>query len=120
MGAFIPVRTGFFVRPFEGQAVVRLPTDFDSFTAPAIAGELCAALDLGARGLIVDMSGKGFSDAASLSALLRAARRARGWGSWVRLVVPDPQVRALVRLVSLDGLMPVHASVAEAMASASG
>jgi hypothetical protein len=40
---------------------------------------------------------------------MRSARRARGWGSWLRLVVPDPGVRNVVRLVALDEVMPVPA-----------
>jgi len=49
---------------------------------------------------------------------MRSARRARGWGSWLRLVVPDPGVRKMVRLVALDEVMPVHASVTGAIAAA--
>ncbi len=69
-------------------------------------------------GLIVDMCGAGFCDSACLGALMRAARRARGWGTWLRLVVTDPDVRKVVRLVALDEVMPVHPSVAEAVAAA--
>lgn len=118
--AVIPGRSGFSVRRYDGYAVVRLPAEIDSFAAPAIAGELSAVLDSGARGLIVDMSGTGCCDAACLGALVRAARRARGWGAWVRLVVPDPHVRMVVELVSLDGLMPVYGSVSEAAAAGAG
>lgn len=114
----IPGGSGFPVRRFGGCAVVGLPAEMDVLTAPAIAGELCAVLDSGAAGLIVDMSGAGFCDSACLDALMRAARRARGWGSWVRLVVPDPDVRKVVRLVALDEVMPVHASINEAVAAA--
>lgn len=51
-------------------------------------------------------------------ALMRAARRAHGWGSWLRLVVPDPGVRRVLRLVTLDEVMPVHASVTGAIVAA--
>jgi anti-sigma B factor antagonist len=101
-----------------GCAVVGWPAGTGLLTAPDIAGVLCAVLDSGGLGLIVDMSGAGFFDAECLGSLVRAARRARGWGSWVRVVVPDPHVRRVVRLVSLDEVMPVHASVAEAVAAA--
>jgi hypothetical protein len=57
-------------------------------------------------------------DSACLDASMRSARRARGWGSWLRLVVPDPGVRKVVRLVALDEVMPVHASVTGAIAAA--
>jgi hypothetical protein len=49
---------------------------------------------------------------------MRAARRARGWGSCLRLVVWDPGARTVVRLVALDEVMPVHASVTEAVEAA--
>jgi anti-sigma B factor antagonist len=106
------------VRRFAECAVVRWPAGTGVPAAPAIAGVLCAVLDSGGLGLIVEISGAGFFGAECLGSLVRAARRARGWGSWVRVVVPDPHVRTVVRLVSLDEVMPVHASVAEAVAAA--
>jgi anti-anti-sigma regulatory factor len=78
----------------------------------------CAVLDAGAPGLIVDLPGTRVCDSACLDALMRTARRARGWGAWLRLVVPDPGARRLVRLVALDEVMPVHASVTGAVAAA--
>ncbi len=92
--------SGFPVRWFGGFAVMRLPDGRGSLTAAALAGELCAVLDAGAAGLIVDLSGTGMCDSACLDALMRAARLARGVGSWLRLVVPDAGTRRVVRLVA--------------------
>jgi anti-anti-sigma regulatory factor len=114
----VPDGSGFPVRWFGGFAVVELPAGRGSLTAPALAGELCAVLDAGAAGLIVDLPRAGACDSACLDALMRAARRARGWGAWLRLAVPDPGARKMVRLVALDELMPVHASVTGAVAAA--
>lgn len=50
---------------------------------------------------------------------MRAARLARGWGSWLRLVVPDAGARRVVRLVALDEAMPLHATVIGAVVAAS-
>jgi anti-sigma B factor antagonist len=113
-----PGSSGFPVRWFGGFAVVALPAGKGFLTAPALAGELCAVLDAGAAGLIVDLAGPGVCDSACLDVLMRAARRARGWGSWLRLVIPDPGARSVVRLVALDKVMPVHASVTGAVAAA--
>jgi anti-anti-sigma regulatory factor len=115
---FTPASSGFLVRWFGGFAVVELPAGRVFLPAAALAGELCAVLDAGAAGLIVDLSGSGMCDSARLDALIRAARRARGWGSWLRLVIPDPSARKVARLVALDEVMPVHASVTEAVAAA--
>jgi anti-sigma B factor antagonist len=116
--AVTPDGPGFPVRWFGGFAVVELPASGGFLTPPALAGELCAVLDAGAPGLIADLPGAGVCDSACLEALMRAARRARGWGSWLRLVVRDPGARKVVRLVALDEVMPVHASVTGAVAAA--
>jgi anti-sigma B factor antagonist len=113
----VPDSSGFPVRWFGGFAVVELPADRGLLTAPALAGALCAVLEAGAAGLIVDLP-KGVRDSTSLDALMRTARRARGWGAWLRLVIPDPGARKMVRLVALDEVMPVHASVTEAVVAA--
>ncbi len=116
-----PEGSGFPVRWYGEFAVVELPAGRNFLTAPALAGELCAALDAGnAAGLIIDLARSGVGDSARLDALMRTAKRARGWGSWLRLVIPDPGARKLVRLVALNEVMPVHASVTEAVAAAAG
>jgi len=109
---------GLPVRWCGGFAVMEPPSGKPLLTATALAGELCAVLDAGAAGLIVDLPSTSVCDSACLDALMRSARRARGWGSWLRLVVPDPGVRKMVRLVALDEVMPVHASVTGAIAAA--
>jgi anti-sigma B factor antagonist len=88
------------------------------FTAAAFAGELCAVLDAGAEGVIVYLPGTCVFDSACLDTLMRVARRARGWGTCLRLVIPDAGVRRVVRLVALNQVMPVHASVAAAVRAA--
>ena len=117
MRGAVPDSSGFPVRWFGGFAVVELPADRGLLTAPALAGALCAVLEAGAAGLIVDLP-KGACDSACLDALMRTARRARGWGAWLRLVIPDPGVRRVIRLVALNQVMPVHASVAAAVRAA--
>jgi anti-sigma B factor antagonist len=114
----IPGGSGFSVRWFRRFAVAEWTADRGFLTPPALVGELCAALDAGATGLIIDLPAAGACDSACLDALMRAARRARGWGSWLRLVVRDPAARKVVRLVALDNVMPVHASVTGAVEAA--
>ena len=114
----VPDDSGFPVRWLGGFAVVELPAGRGFLAPAALAGVLCAVLDAGAAGLIVGFPGAGVCDSACLDALMRTARRARGWGSWLRLVIPDPSVRRMVRLVALDEVMPVHASVTGAVTAA--
>jgi RNA polymerase sigma-70 factor (sigma-E family) len=109
---------GLPVRRVDGCAVAALPDELDLVNALEIRGRLCAVIDSAAPGLIVDMSATSFCDSTGLAVLLRAYRRAQARGVWLRLVVPHPHVRKMVRLVSLDGLIPVYTSVAEAVAAA--
>jgi anti-sigma B factor antagonist len=109
---------GLPVRWLGGFAVLEAPAGKPFLTAAGLAGELCAVLDAGAVGLIVCMPGTSAFDSACLDTLMRAARRARGWGAWLRLVIPDAGVRRVVRLVALNQVMPVHASVTAAVEAA--
>jgi anti-sigma B factor antagonist len=109
---------GLPVRWSCGFAVMEPPAGGRFLSATALAGELCAVLDAGAEGLIVYLPGTCVFDSACLDTLMRVARRARGWGAWLRLVIPDPGVRRVVRLVALNQVMPVHASVAAAVRAA--
>jgi anti-anti-sigma regulatory factor len=109
---------GLPVRWFCGFAVIEPPAGKCFLSATALAGELCAVLDAGAEGLIVYQPGTCVFDSACLDTLMRVARRARGWGTWLRLVIPDAGVRRVVRLVALNQVMPVHASVAAAVRAA--
>jgi RNA polymerase sigma-70 factor (sigma-E family) len=109
---------GLPVRRVDGYAVAALPDEIDLVNALEIRDRLCAVIDSATPGLIVDMAATSFCDSTGLAVLLRAYRRAQARGVWLRLVVPHPQVRKTVRLVSLDGLIPVHTSVAEAVAAA--
>jgi anti-sigma B factor antagonist len=110
--------SGFPVRWFGGFAVLEPPAGKRFLTATALAGELCAVLDAGAKGLIVYLPGTCLFDSACLDTLMRVARRARGWGTCLRLVIPDAGVRRVVRLVALNQVMPVHASVTAAVGAA--
>jgi len=114
----VPGGSGFPVRWFGRFAVVELPAGRGLLTAPDLAGVLCAVLEAGGAGLIVDLPSTVVCDSACLDALMRVARRARGWGAWLRVVSADPGARMVVRLVALDEVMPVHASVTEAIAAA--
>jgi anti-sigma B factor antagonist len=109
---------GLPVRRVDRYAAAALPDEIDLVNALEIRDRLCAVTDSCAPGLIVDMSATSFCDSTVLAVLLRAYRQAQARRMWLRLVVRHPHVRNVVRLVTLDGLIPVHTSVAEAVAAA--
>jgi anti-sigma B factor antagonist len=109
---------GSSIQWFGRFAVAEPPADRHFLAASELAGAVCTVLEAGAAGLIIYLPGPGAYDSSCLDALMRAAKRARGWGTWLRLVIPDPALRQVFRLVALDEVMPVHTSLMAAVAAA--
>jgi anti-anti-sigma factor len=78
---------------------------------------LLAALNHGARALIVEMTGTTFCDSAGITALVRAARRATATGATLRLAVAAPPVLRVLNLVGIDRLIDIYPSADAARAS---
>ena len=98
-------------------AVVAASGEIDLTNADGLRDALLSALDAGARGLVVDMTGAMFLDSAGVSALVRTSRRASATGTTLRLAVTAPSVLRVLDLVGLDRLIGVYPGVSEAVAS---
>lgn len=103
------------VQHLNGCAVVGLPTEIDLTTAPAVTDGLLSALDRGAPGVIVDMSGTRFCDASGIGAIMRAYERARALGSWLRLIVSHPQTRKVLQITHVDQAVQMFATLDDAL-----
>jgi anti-anti-sigma factor len=83
----------------------------------ANAGEMQRTVDScvagGADRLIVDLSGIRFLDSSGLNVLIRTARQF-GPGS-IGVVVSRPSIRKVFALTGIDRIVPIFASVTEAM-----
>ncbi len=88
-------------------ATVVLGGEIDIATAPAIRRLLAAAISGGDIHLAVDMSGVSFIGAAGIGVLVAAANQARRAGGRLTLLAPSPQVRWLLDVFHLDGILPV-------------
>jgi anti-sigma B factor antagonist len=64
---------------------------------------------------VVDMTRTRFCDSAGLHALIGAHKRAQAEGRQVRLAVTEAQVRRILALTALDGLIPVFTSLDQAL-----
>lgn len=106
------------VRRLDGCIAVELPTEVDLDNAPDIGDQLVGLLNPDAPGLIVDMTGTSFCDSSGVNAVVRAYHRALEVGGWVRLVVTASSVHKVFQIVSVDQLIPIHASVGDAAAQA--
>ena len=100
-----------------GHVVVALRGELDVLYAPAVA---TALVDLAARQprIIVDLARLEFIDASGIAALARGRRRARNAGGDLLRAAPRRAVRRVLTIIwEADGFA-IHASVAEAAASA--
>jgi anti-sigma B factor antagonist len=91
-------------------AVVTVLGEIDLYTAPQLHSELGAALDDGARRLLVDMSRVEFCDSTGLSVLLSAMKRVRASGGELELVAPKPAVRKILVVTGLIDVFTVRDS----------
>jgi anti-sigma B factor antagonist len=87
-------------------ATVVLDGEIDIATAPAVRRFLMAAISGGDVHLAVDMSCVTFIDAAGIGVLVAAANRAREAGGGLSLLAPSWQVRRLLDVLHLDGILP--------------
>jgi anti-sigma B factor antagonist len=100
-----------------GHVVVALRGELDLLYAPAVATALGAVAARQPR-IIVDLSGLEFIDVSGIAALERGRRHARNAGGDLLLAAPRRPVRRVLTIIwEADGFA-IHASVAEAAASA--
>jgi anti-sigma B factor antagonist len=98
-------------------ATVAAGGEVDLTNADGLREALLAALDAGARGLVVNMTQTTFLDSAGVTALVRASRQASAGNATLRLAVTAPAVLRVLNLVGLDQVISVYPGVSEAVAS---
>jgi anti-sigma B factor antagonist len=111
----MPFRVALPVRSVDGCTIVVLPVEIRIDNASVITDALLAVLNRGASYLIMDMTGTSFCDAAGMRAVRRAYSRAQCLNADVRAVVCCPDVRKIFTIAGSRELMPVYATVEEAL-----
>jgi anti-sigma B factor antagonist len=107
--------TSFPVEMIDGVPVVTAPVEIDLANAALLQRALAEAAGPGHALVVVDMSRTRFCDSTGLNALVAADRRARAEGGEVRLVVTGESVIRIVKLTGVDRVVPVYASLEEAL-----
>jgi anti-sigma B factor antagonist len=99
-------------------AVLAVSGEIDLWTAEEFRQALRRLQATNER-VVVDLSGVPFVDSSGLGVLVGGLKRARDIDGSLHLVVTSSAVRRVFTLTNLDQVMPLHESVADAVAVAS-
>jgi anti-sigma B factor antagonist len=98
-----------------GVPVVIAPEEIDITNAGRLRAALLHAETCPGTALVVDMTRTRFCDSAGLHTLIGAHKRSQAEGRQVKVVATGSQVRRIFALTSLDRLIPVYASLDQAV-----
>ena len=98
--------------------VVTALGELDAFVAPDLTATFSDVAD--DRRLVVDLTGVSFMDSTALGLLTRMVREAPERSAEVRVVLPRSAARRIFEITTLDRVLPVCASRAEALAELDG
>ncbi len=88
----------------------------DLHTAPELRSSITAAIDDGARRIVVDLVGTTFIDSMALGVLLGALKRLKPESGQLIVACPEGHVRRVFELTSLDRVLTMSTTRAEAVA----
>jgi len=96
--------------------VVVLPAEIDVTNSEQVYEQLVAVLAPGVNTVIADMTSTVFCDSSGVHAIMHAYESAAARDVRMRLAVsPATSVRRVLELIGVGRLMPVHASLQEAL-----
>jgi anti-anti-sigma factor len=92
-------------------AVVTAHGELDAFTAPELSDAFADAGDC----VVIDLSAVAFMDSTALGLVVKAINEIGDRGGDVRLVLPEESARRIFEITTLDRVLPIEASRAEAL-----
>jgi anti-sigma B factor antagonist len=95
--------------------VLTVAGELDVATVPHLRARLGAALDGGARGLVIDLRPLFFLDSVAVAALLQAARTLGDDGRLAVVVAPDSYIRMVFEIAGLPQCLDVVETLDEAV-----
>jgi anti-sigma B factor antagonist len=104
---------------FDGEDVVvaRLTGEVDLSNAADVGDQLGGAVPNSALGLVVDLTATSYLDSSGVHLLFDLAERLRRRQQQLTVAVPEGvPIRRILRIVELHGVVPVLATVDEAVA----
>jgi anti-anti-sigma factor len=106
---------GVTVERAEEAAVVAARGELDAFNAPALTDAFAEAAADGSDRLVIDLSRVAFMDSTALGLVVRAVNEIGDRGGEVRLVLPERSARRIFEITTLDRVLPIESSRAEAL-----
>jgi anti-sigma B factor antagonist len=105
-----------------GWTVISIVGELDLAVAPRVRHAAVEALGparrrAGPPQVILDLGSVHFLDSTGVGTVFGVLRRVRQAGGALRVVVAEPQVLALVELLSLDAVLDIRPSLADALAA---
>jgi len=98
------------------RCLIAVTGELDLYTAPELKTELGAAIDDGARHVIVDLSETTFIDSTTLGVLVGGVKRLRPAGGDVSLVCNERSITKIFEITGLDRVFTIVPTRAEAIA----
>jgi anti-sigma B factor antagonist len=99
-------------------AVVVASGELDAFVEDDLVGIFRETARQGR--IVVDLAGVSFLDSTALGILVRAVREVGARGGEIRIVLPDGTARRIFEITTLDRVLPVADSRAQALAELDG
>jgi anti-sigma B factor antagonist len=99
----------------DGRSIVAGSGELDVHVAPALQAEVDPLAKRPNGALIIDLTDVGFIDSTGLGVLVTALKHAREAGGTLDVVASTPRVLKVFALTGLDVVIPMHATLDEAL-----
>jgi anti-sigma B factor antagonist len=103
------------VTEVEGRSVVTGAGELDVHSAPLLLAKLEPLSQQPNGAIVVDLAAVGFIDSTGLGVLVTTLKHVRESGGTLDVVVSSPRVLKVFALTGLDVVIPLHATLAEAL-----
>lgn len=100
------------------RSVVTGAGELDVHSAPLLLAELDPLSQRPTPSIVVDLSAVGFIDSTGLGVLVTTLKHVRESNGTLDVVVSSPRVLKVFALTGLDVVIPLHATLAEALQTA--
>jgi anti-sigma B factor antagonist len=94
-------------KPQSGAHVIAVAGEVDIFTAPELKRSIGAAIDGGAREIVVDLTDTRFLDSTALGVLIGAVKRLRPLDGRLVIVNTEPSTAKTFEITGLDQIFSI-------------